>query len=199
MAAGGTSKGNGSQSGGRRGGGRGSDGWGGGRDQTQARDPAGPNGGISGGSENGPGAKSRNGGGRATTKTPTPPELKAFMTVIGALSSPPLGAMMKVGDYMGERVGELQANVDAGRVRSRRADDSQMGRVDVVGGRPNSFGNAMGDDRAANRNGLGGGTTGGSGGKGSDEEERRKRRLAAQQTALGSDSTSLLGPGVLPI
>lgn len=30
-------------------------------------------------------------------------------------------------------------------------------------------------------------------------EERRKRRLAAQQTALGSNLDSLLGPGVLPI
>lgn len=146
------------------------------------------------------------GGKTPTTKIATPAVMKAFMTALGAYA-PGMGAAILGGELMGDLVGEDQAAVDAGKLKSTRMDDTGdqgMGRVDDIKGRGiGSFGNAATDDRAKNSNDLGRGMTGGSGADSNAAaeaaEERRKRRLAAQQTALGSEPESKLGPGVLPI
>lgn len=99
---------------------------------------------------------------KPTTKMETPIPLKALMQFAGMIAPTPFGLGMKIGDYMGDLVGQDQAAVDAGLLESTRMDDPVMGRVDNIKGQGiGSFGNAASDDRAANLNGLGGGMTGG--------------------------------------
>lgn len=99
---------------------------------------------------------------KPTTKMETPIPLKALMQFAGMIAPTPFGLGMKIGDYMGDLVGQDQAAVDAGLLESTRMDDSVMGRVDNIKGQGiGSFGNAASDDRAANLNGLGGGMVGG--------------------------------------
>ncbi|MBK8158765.1 MAG: hypothetical protein IPK59_08405 [Rhodospirillaceae bacterium] len=90
---------------------------------------------------------------------------KLLGAVVGALvPAPGMGALMAVGDEMGDMVQKNQEDVDAGRKKSTRMDDPAMGRVDDMEGEGiSSFGNAASDDRAKNKNGLGGGMTGGKG------------------------------------
>lgn len=105
--------------------------------------------------------------GTPTTKVETPVPLSLMMQLAGMLAPQPFGIGMKIGDYMGDLVGEDQAAVDLGLKKSTRMDDPSMGRVDNIAGQGiGGFGNAASDDRAENANGLGGGMSGGGGGDG---------------------------------
>ena len=101
-----------------------------------------------------------------------------------ALGMMPFGGIAgAIGDYMGDKVNEVQQDVDAGKVKSKRADDPDMGRVDVVDGRANSFGNPASDDRAKNKNGLGGGMSGGNGGEGKKNGLTAVEKMRAANSA----------------
>jgi hypothetical protein len=101
--------------------------------------------------------------------------------------------------------GPLSAVTALGAVANAAAGADPFGRTPQFRDLDESTGQKPGDYTGGTSNSRNSGRFGSAGNPGNNvdaeaaAEERRKRRLAAQQTALGSDPTSLLGPNVLPI